>query len=532
MLYGLKIKLYFLGIILFFNVNVFAQSSDNQQFVGVWVATVKMLDYPSRRGLNSYQLKREFIEILDSCVAVGANNLFFQIRPEADAFYDSPYEPWSEWLTGQQGKAPSPYFDPLEFMITETHKRGLKFHAWINPFRAVATYQSANVLDNHITKQHPEWFFNYGSNKYFDPGIPQVQDYIIKIIVDVVKRYNVDGIHFDDYFYPYPIKNSSREIIEIPDYQTFRKYNNGFTDIKFWRRDNINRFIERVHDTIKSINPEVEFGVSPCGVWRNISHDADGSKTRGLAAYDWIYADDVKWLKNKWVDYLAPQLYWNIGNTYADFETLAEWWNRHAFGVDLYVGLNIYAIDATRKKPSWGNPNQIPRQIRIAQSYPAFKGVILYRYSTLKKNPLGINDSLRSFYVKPETVGVAVNDTILLDTNLIVLADTNIMVEDLNVLAPPVNLSKYNIQSEITLMWDYTADLDSVKYFKIYKFKGKQIGKLDSNSLFLTSKDNYVRFDKRISRRLFVKKYTFIVTILGINNIESLPSTPIIIRLK
>ncbi|MBN2664291.1 MAG: family 10 glycosylhydrolase [Bacteroidales bacterium] len=518
---------------LFIALNFFAQSP---KFKGVWVATVKMLDFPSRRGLSSYELKNELLDILDSCKSIGANAVIFQVRPAADAFYNSPYEPWSEWLTGKQGRAAYPYFDPMTFLIDESHKRGLEFHAWINPFRAAATYSSADLVNNHISKVHPEWCFNYGANKYFDPGIPEVQDYIIKIIADIVTRYDVDGIHFDDYFYPYPLKNQINQIIPIPDYNTFAINNRGFYNIDDWRRDNINRFVQRTHDTIKKINSDVVFGISPCGVWRNFGYDDDGSYTTGLAAYDWIYADGLTWLKNNWIDYIAPQLYWYIGHTAANFDVLVDWWSKHSFGVDLYIGLNIYNVDPTRTDPNWGDPSQIPRQIKLAQSYPQVTGFILYRYKTLIKNPLGLNDSLRNNYFADTAILIAKNNILVRDTQVITWLniDTNKVVFVKKEYPPqkPTNLGKYRIGSEITLMWDCQTELDSIKQFEVFIFEGKNVGNISDDNLFLITENNYVRFDKKQYYRFMTKKYTFVVKTISINGLESSISNPIRIKIR
>lgn len=515
---------------------VYTSFAQTPKFKGVWVATVKMLDFPSRRGLNSYELKKELLDILDSCQAIGANAVIFQVRPAADAFYDSPIEPWSEWLTGKQGRAPFPYFDPMTFLIDESHKRGLEFHAWINPFRAVATYSSADLVNNHISLLHPEWCFNYGANKYLDPGISEVQDYIIKIIADIVTRYDVDGIHFDDYFYPYPLKNQQNEIIPIPDYNTFSANNRGFNNIEDWRRDNINRFVQRTHDTIKKIKSDVVFGISPCGVWRNFGYDDDGSHTTGLASYDWIYADGLTWLKNNWIDYIAPQLYWYIGHRAADFKTLVDWWSQHSFGVDLYIGLNIHNIDPTQTDPFWGNPNQIPNQIKLANSYPQVTGFILYRYEALTKNPLGVNDSLRNNYFADTATLIAQNSIIGRDTQVIAWLniDPDSVVSEKKLYPPktPNNLGKYKIGSEITLMWDSPTELDSIKQFEVFIFEGKNIGDINDDNLFLISKNNYVRFNKKQYYSFIAKKYTFIVKAISINGLESEISEPIYIKLK
>ncbi len=510
--------------IIFLFTSIYSQRVEIEgQFRGVWISTVKRLDYPSRSGLNSYELKREFIKILDSCKSVGINAVIFQIRPAADAFYASAYEPWSQWLTGKQGRAPYPYFDPLKFMIEQTHKRHMQFHAWINPFRAVATIGKADIVANHITKRKPQWFFNYGINKYFNPGIPAVRNYIATIISDIVRRYDIDAIHFDDYFYPYPIRDKEKKIINIPDSKTFRRYNQGFRNIKNWRRNNINLFIRQVHDSIKKIKPWVRFGVSPPGVWRNKGYDSDGSATLGLAAYDWLYADVLFWLKKHWIDYVAPQLYWSIENKRANYKILLNWWVKHSYGIDLYIGLNIQAINKHAGKKSWGNPNEIPEQIKLADSYHAVKGFILYRYSSLMKNPLGITDSLKNNYFA--------------DTNTIALiAQNNILSEDTEKIkypnpSAPQNVEKYRLGKEISIVWDQNSYKEHIIYYNIYKFEKNYSGQIDSSKLFLRSYKDFFRFKRHRRIIIFGKKYSFFVTAVNANGKESKPSKAIRVKL-
>lgn len=530
-------KVYFFII---FNFIIFyysvAQNSNPKEFRGMWITTVKMIDYPSKRGLSGDNLKNELIAILDSCKALGINAIVFQIRPAADAFYNSPYEPWSEWLTGQQGRAPNPYFDPLEFLIVETHKRNMEFHAWINPFRAVATVSHAHICEAHITRQKPEWFFTYDINKYFNPGIPAVQDYLLKIICDIVKRYNIDGIHFDDYFYPYPVRDSENKIIPIPDYYTFEKYGKKFSDIGDWRRDNINKFVQRVHDSIKSIKPDVKFGISPPGVWRNKGNDPKGSETLGLAAYDWIYADVLWWLKNKWVDYIAPQLYWNIGHKRANFSVLIDWWSKNAYGVDLYVGLFIHGIDATRQDPNWGNPNQIPNQMKLARSYPAVKGFIFYRYKSFKDNPLGIKNYLKKDFKSIEKNPNNNNFELIYIPKFAEKNDNSNKIIDIEPPSTPVNLDFYRIENEITLTWENSDILeefyDKPSYYNIYVFKGKKIGNLeDKTHIFNTSNENFFKFKREKKVQIFGKYYTFAITAIDSVGNESLPSNTIKLKL-
>ncbi|MEA3452472.1 MAG: family 10 glycosylhydrolase [Bacteroidota bacterium] len=524
-----RIILFF--IFLFFYLNIFSQRVEiHGQFRGVWITTVKRLDFPSRNNLNADELKLEITNIIDSCKALGMNAIVFQIRPAADAFYKSDYEPWSEWLTGKQGRAPSPYFDPMEFMIEETHKRKMQFHAWINPFRAVATFSKAHVVSNHISKTKSNWFFNYGVNKYFDPGIPEVRNYIALIISDIVRRYDIDAIHFDDYFYPYPIKNSQNQIIDIPDKDTYKKYGNGFSNIKDWRRDNINKFVKQISDSINNISPWVRFGISPPGVWRNKGYDADGSATLGLAAYDWLFADVLLWIKNDWIDYVTPQLYWHIGHKRANFTILLDWWVKHNYNTDLYIGLNIHTIDKTGKDRHWGNPNEIPQQIKLIESYAKVKGFILFRYKSLSPNPLGIKDALRKKYYKDTTQVVLITKKQIpdLDTFKVVPKINNLVIPK---PSKPKNIYKYRIANEISITWESNKFEEKIAYYNIYRFEKNKIEELDSTNLFLRSYKDYFRFKRNKNIVLFGKKYTFIITAINQYGKESDASDAISFRL-
>jgi uncharacterized lipoprotein YddW (UPF0748 family) len=287
------------------------QAQYKYEFRGVWVATVGNIDFPSSKFLSSDAQKEEFIHLLDMHKRNGMNAVVVQIRPAADAFYPSQYEPWSEFLTGKQGTPPNPYFDPLKFMITETHKRGMEFHAWMNPYRAVFNIYKSSVSPNHITNLHPEWFITYGHTKYFDPGNKEAQKFVVNVVRDVVKRYDIDAIHFDDYFYPYHIPGK-----EFMDTASFRKYGNGMS-LDDWRRGNVDSIIRHLSIAIKEENKYCKFGISPFGVWRNNDDDPEGSDTRSsVTNYDDLYADILLWLKNKWIDYVTPQLYWEINKKY------------------------------------------------------------------------------------------------------------------------------------------------------------------------------------------------------------------------
>jgi uncharacterized lipoprotein YddW (UPF0748 family) len=506
------------------------------EFRGVWVATTKMIDYPSKRYLTSNQLKEEFITMLEMHKENGMNAIIFQIRPAADAFYNSQYEPWSEWLTGVQGKAPDPYFDPLEFMIDETHKLGMEFHAWFNPFRSVATIEYADICSNHISKTKPEWHFTYGINKYLDPGIPEVREYVTKIISDVVTRYEIDGVHFDDYYYPYPEKDSSNVIISIPDYNTFVKYKGNFTDIKDWRRNNMDLFVKMVHDSIKSIKPEVIFGVSPPGVWRNKGYDPEGSNTLGLACYDYLYADILNWLKNDWIDYVAPQIYWYIGNKSADFAHLVDWWSSHNYDKDLYIGIGAYNIDKTGVKAKWSNASEVPNQIRLARKNPNVKGFVFYKTQTFRENPLGLNDSLKNnlFFIsafahqpKIEFITEYIDTSILAPFHTVEIE----VITKKNILESPKNPDSFRIKNEITIFWDNFENNDTSITYNIYKFENETINIADKSKIIENVVENKIVIKRQKNILLFGEKYYFVITTVDRLGNESEPSDFIILKI-
>ena len=260
------------------------------EFRAVWVATVSNIDWPSKPGLSTGEQQNEIIAILDSHQKLGMNAIILQVRPAADTFYQSGLEPWSRYLTGNPGQPPKPFYDPLAFWIKECHNRGMELHAWLNPYR-VAQKSIELLAGNHIAFQHSEWILKYGDKLYFDPGLPETRDFVIKVVKDIVARYDVDAIHFDDYFYPYPLKE------DFPDTTSFAKYNRGFKieNKADWRRDNVDITIKTLNDTIKATKPWVKFGISPFGVWRNIADDPKGSNTKaGTTNYDHLYAEVIK----------------------------------------------------------------------------------------------------------------------------------------------------------------------------------------------------------------------------------------------
>jgi uncharacterized lipoprotein YddW (UPF0748 family) len=372
-------------------------AAPKQEFRGVWVATVDNIDWPDSPTINSEVQKAAFIKLVEMHKRNGMNALIVQIRPAADAFYPSQYEPWSQWLTGVQGRPPFPYYDPLAFMIAETHKRGMEFHAWMNPYRAVFSIGSSSISSTHITRIHPEWFLTYGEKKYFDPGNKEVQKYVTAIVKDVVARYDVDAIHFDDYFYPYTIPGKT-----FPDGNTFRQYSKGMS-LGDWRRSNTDSIIVMLSRTIKETNRKVQFGISPFGVWRNSSVDPMGSDTKGgQTNYDDLYADILLWLRMGWIDYVAPQIYWEFGHKLAAFEVLTDWWAQHTYGKNCYIGIGYYRAGSNE---AWRDKTQLPRQIQKIRATPGLNGMGFYNSRMFEKNPNGWNDSLRlNYFRNPATV--------------------------------------------------------------------------------------------------------------------------------
>lgn len=384
-------------ISVFFGPGVFAQQktgSPKREFRGVWIATVANIDWPTRQGMTTEQQKAQLIEIFDTHQRAGINAIMFQIRPAADALYGKSREPWSTFLSGTQGRPPAPYYDPLEFAIKEAHSRGMELHAWMNPYRA--TFNSANVAPDHISRTRPDWFFSYGGKKYFNPALPEVRSYIASVVMDVVRNYDVDGIHFDDYFYPYPGKSP------IPDANEFRQYGHNFRSVDDWRRDNVDQLIKSVSDSIFSAKPHIKFGISPFGIWDNKRDHPLGSETAGFSGYRQLYADARKWTEEGWIDYINPQLYFPFYNRAAAYEVLVDWWAKNSFGKHLYIGHGAYR--ATESGQGWRERDQIPRQIIYLRENPQVQGSIYFSSKSLTNNMAGLRDSLQYTYYRHKSL--------------------------------------------------------------------------------------------------------------------------------
>ena len=378
-----------LSILLFLFVcgGLHSQTAPKREFRGAWIQAVN----GQFQGMPADKMQQTLTHQLDVLRQAGINAIIFQIRPEADALYASKYEPWSRFLTGVQGKAPVPAWDPLQFMIEECHKRNMELHAWINPYRA-KTKGTTTLAGNHPAKLYPDRFLEYDGQLYFDPGLPENRAYICTVVKDIVERYDVDGLHIDDYFYPYPVPNK-----DIRDDVSFAQYGTGYANRAVWRRNNVNLLIRDLHRTIRETIPWVKFGISPFGIYRNQKSDPDGSRTNGLQNYDDLYADILLWVNNGWVDYTIPQVYWEIGHPAADYQELVGWWARHADNRPLFIGQDVMR---TVQKADLQNPNihQQARKMQLQRSQPAIGGSCLWYAAAVVDNVGNYREALTRHY--------------------------------------------------------------------------------------------------------------------------------------
>jgi uncharacterized lipoprotein YddW (UPF0748 family) len=368
-----------------------------REFRAAWIATVANIDWPSKPGLPVAQQKAELISLLDRAVQLHLNAVFFQVRPVADAVYASPLEPWTEYLTGIQGKMPQPFYDPLTLAVTEAHARGLEIHAWFNPFRAAHPESKSPPALNHVTRTHPEIIRHYARQIWLDPGEPEAQTRALNAVLDVVKRYDVDGVVFDDYFYPYPEKNWAGNVLDFPDDASWKKYGlkTGLSRDD-WRRANVNQFILKISTSIKAVKPWVKFGVSPFGIWR--PGVPAGISPKALDAYGKLYADAPLWLRNGWVDYIAPQLYWPIAQREESFPALLQWWRAQNYrGRAVFAGLNDAAVGKNF------STDEIARQIQAVRAQTSNGGEIHYHLRSVTDNP-ALTASVRAQYAQPALV--------------------------------------------------------------------------------------------------------------------------------
>ena len=386
-----KILCFFILFNLFINnTNAQVSTSPKNEFRAVWIATVANIDWPKQRTDAVAKQQKDFIEILDNYKKLNFNTVIVQIRSVGDAFYPSKLAPWSRFLTGKEGQSPKTDIDILAWMIAESHNRGFEFHAWFNPYRATSDLNLKNLSSNHDFNLHRDWMIKYGDKYYYNPGLPEVESHLIKIVEEVVRNYDIDAVHFDDYFYPYRINK-----VNFNDNAAFEKYGNGLLQDD-WRRSNVNNLVQKLNIAIKNIKPWVQFGISPFGVWRNQSSDPKGSETQaGQTNYDDLFADTMLWDTNKWIDYIIPQLYWSLDHPKASHSKLLKWWSENATNVALYIGNGSYKIKTDSDK-RWNDENEIPNQVNAARSFTNIYGNSYFSAKSLMNQNQNVKDILSS----------------------------------------------------------------------------------------------------------------------------------------
>ncbi|MFD3568423.1 glycoside hydrolase family 10 protein [Streptomyces sp. NPDC058667] len=354
-------------------------------FRGVWVATVGNRDWPSRSGLSAAAQRAELLAHLDKAVERRLNAVVLQVRPTADALWPSPHEPWAQCLTGTQGRDPG--WDPLGTAVDEAHARDLELHAWFNPYRVANHTDPTRLVAGHPARRHPEWVLPYGGKLYYDPGLPEVRRFVQDAMLDAVRRYDIDAVHWDDYFYPYPVAGQ-----DFGDGETYARYGGGFRDKASWRRHNIDLLVSEMSARIKDLKPQVAFGISPFGVWRNRAADPKGSDTSGgIQTYDDLYADSRKWVKEGWLDHVVPQLYWHIGMPGTDYAKLLPWWDEvvRGTGVGLYLGEALYKAGDPAQPAAWQDPKELSRHLKLAAGYPGVGGHCFFAAKEVMEDRIG-----------------------------------------------------------------------------------------------------------------------------------------------
>lgn len=466
-------------------------ANPKREFRGAWIHTVGQGQYAKQ---STEENKAYLIDILDKLKAAGVNAIVFQVRPSADAFYESSLEPWSRFLSGKAGVAPSPEWDPLQFMIEQSHARGMELHAWLNPYR-VTTSPKEVLPENHIYYKHPERFVKFDGKMYFNPGLPENREFIEKVVRDIVNRYDVDAIHMDDYFYPYPKQGE-----EFPDAAAYKKYGNGLS-IGDWRRENVNLLIEGLHEVIAETKPWVRLGISPFGVWRNKSEDPTGSDTKALTNYDGLYADVTLWTAKGWVDYMLPQLYWELEHPRASSEILAYWWDKNANGRHMYFGQDVMKTMSKHDLAPSSNPTQLDHKISLSRSLPNVQGNCWWPGYSIVKNYLGVADSLAN----NQQSTIAIVPSYPWIDNVAPEAVKNVKVEN-----GKVSWNRVDTDDKMQIQ----------RSFVVYYFEeGKAIDLDDSKAIMAITYDTEYSLPKHLGKGVIA------VTALDAVNNESVPST-------
>lgn len=476
-----------------------AADNPKREFRGAWLHVIGQTQWQSK---STAEAQKYIVSQLQKLQDAGCNAVIFQVRPTADAVYRSELEPWSAWLTGKRGKAPYPEWDPMAFAIEEAHKRGMEFHAWLNPYRVTSNAKDILPAD-HVSKREPHRFVKFNGQVFFDPAYKENRDFICEVVKDIIDRYDVDGIHIDDYFYPYPANGKKFQA----DDASYRKFGNGMNR-NDWRRNNVDLLIEQLHTTIKSEKPWVRFGVSPFGIWRNKSTDSRGSNSNGLQNYDDLYADVLLWAKNGWIDYLAPQLYWTLDMKAAPSRHLAQWWNDNANGVDVYIGQDVQRTMNT-PDPRNNDRNELDTKVKLSRRLPNVKGNVWWHGYWVTGNYKGVADSLAMKYQSTIALPPEYGDKSLKPSR----------VKDLQV---------ENRGDRLFLTWtskrkyhDHTPEeTDAVRYVVYEFFAGEEIDLDDPQAIIAVTPYNSVLISDDLSQ---LSGSTFVVTALDRMNRESDP---------
>lgn len=468
-----------------------------REFRGAWLHVIGQTQY---QNMSTDECQRYICSQLDLLLDAGCNAVIFQIRPCADALYASEYEPWSAWLTGKRGRKPHPMWDPLQFVIEQAHDRGMELHAWLNPYRVTSSAKEVLPQD-HLVNREPHRFFKYNGQTFFDPAYEENRQYICQIVSDIVQRYDIDAIHMDDYFYPYPNSKSPFNA----DKASYAKFG-GDMDLADWRRDNVNRLIEMLHQTIKKTKSWVRFGISPFGIWRNISSDPRGSQSNGLENYDDLYADVLLWDEKGWVDYFVPQLYWQLDLKAAPSRSLARWWNDHILNAHLYIGQEVKRTMDTAD-PGNNDDDELDTKIRLSRQLERVKGNVWWHGYWVTGNYKGVADSLalkhQSTLALPPAHG-----------------DQSIRPRAVS------NLRRIKVDSQLRLTWDAAEcdeqnpkETDIVRYVVYQFFEGETIDITDPQTIVAITPHRQVVISENEPGT------TYIVTALDRLNRESAPVT-------
>lgn len=422
---------------------------------GIWVATVANIDYPSASNLTPEQLRQEARDIIERSQRMGLNAIFFQVRPSADALYKSKLEPLSSYLV-KPDKAKGFDFDALQYWLDEAHRHGLELHAWVNPFRVTPKADFACGA-NHLSKKHPDWTVTYAEKLYLNPGLPQARQWVTNVVMDIVNRYDVDGIHFDDYFYPYPAKG---EVFN--DDKAYRKYNPGKLSLDDWRRSNVTAVVRAVSDSIRAVKPWVQFGISPFGVWRNQRDDPKGSATMaGITNYDILYADVLDWIEHRLIDYAIPQIYWEQGNKLCDFGLLQKWWSEHSTPESrIFVGHAVYRINQGKfPRMGWNRSEEMPEQLQLVRDNDHLDGSVFFSYRQFNRNILGFESYLADdFYAAKSLQPVVAKGE-----------------------ARPINITHLERDGDY-LRWQMEGDSAMLRFFLVYRTLRSEVDKMGSNA--------------------------------------------------